>query len=315
MTGCSVDARNREKVGALPGIAMNAEASAGATQAALAELVAVVARLRDPAGGCPWDLEQTHASLVPYVLEEAHEVADAIRHGDDRHLAEELGDLLLQVVLHAQIASEAGRFNLEQIARGISAKLVRRHPHVFAGAEAADSAAVRRSWEAIKAEERHRRAGMEEGADAPASASPLSDRLAGKVRGQPALAGAMTISHKAAAAGFEWDAIDVVWAKVHEELDELKEAVAEAQASGEPSHAQEELGDLLFTLVNVARWCCLDPEAGLAGTNRRFLDRFSRVEAALGGDLQGRSIQELENLWRQAKAQIRAEVAGRSPRP
>jgi len=293
---------------------MNAEASAGATQAALAELVAVVARLRDPEGGCPWDLEQTHASLVPYVLEEAHEVADAIRHGDDRHLAEELGDLLLQVVLHAQIASEAGRFNLEQIARGISAKLVRRHPHVFAGAEAADSAAVRRSWEAIKAEETQQRQAAQGGAVEP-SASPLSDRLAGKLRGQPALAGAMTISRKAAAAGFEWDAIDGVWAKVHEELDELKEAVAEAQASGEPSHAQEELGDLLFTLVNVARWCCLDPEAGLAGTNRRFLDRFSRVEAALGGDLQGRSIQELENLWRQAKAQIRAEVAGRSPRP
>ncbi|MFM7647322.1 MAG: nucleoside triphosphate pyrophosphohydrolase, partial [Cyanobium sp.] len=239
---------------------MNAEASAGATQAALAELVAVVARLRDPAGGCPWDLEQTHASLVPYVLEEAHEVADAIRHGDDRHLAEELGDLLLQVVLHAQIASEAGRFNLEQIARGISAKLVRRHPHVFAGAEAADSAAVRRSWEAIKAEETQQRQAAQGGEVEP-SASPLSDRLAGKLRGQPALAGAMTISRKAAAAGFEWDAIDGVWAKVHEELDELKEAVAEAQASGDPSHAQEELGDLLFTLVNVARWCGLDPEA------------------------------------------------------
>ena len=285
---------------------MNAEASAGATQAALAELVAVVARLRDPAGGCPWDLEQTHASLVPYVLEEAHEVADAIRHGDDRHLAEELGDLLLQVVLHAQIASEAGRFNLEQIARGISAKLVRRHPHVFAGAEAADSAAVRRSWEAIKAEETQQRQAAQGGAVEP-SASPLSDRLAGKLRGQPALAGAMTISRKAAAAGFEWDAIDGVWAKVHEELDELKEAVAEAQASGDPSHAQEELGDLLFTLVNVARWCGLDPEAGLAGTNRRFIDRFSRVEAALGGDLQGRSITELEGLWQQAKAQIRTE--------
>jgi XTP/dITP diphosphohydrolase len=288
---------------------MNAEASAGATQAALAELVAVVARLRDPAGGCPWDLEQTHASLVPYVLEEAHEVADAIRHGDDRHLAEELGDLLLQVVLHAQIASEAGRFNLEQIARGISAKLVRRHPHVFAGAEAADSAAVRRSWEAIKAEETQQRQAAQGGAVEP-SASPLSDRLAGKLRGQPALAGAMTISRKAAAAGFEWDAIDGVWAKVHEELDELKEAVAEAQASGDPSHAQEELGDLLFTLVNVARWCGLDPEAGLAGTNRRFLDRFSRVEAALGGDLQGRSIQELEGLWQQAKAEIRNQSTG-----
>ena len=288
---------------------MNAEASAGATQAALAELVAVVARLRDPAGGCPWDLEQTHASLVPYVLEEAHEVADAIRHGDDRHLAEELGDLLLQVVLHAQIASEAGRFNLEQIARGISAKLVRRHPHVFAGAEAADSAAVRRSWEAIKAEETQQRQAAQGGEVEP-SASPLSDRLAGKLRGQPALAGAMTISRQAAAAGFEWDAIDGVWAKVHEELDELKEAVAEAQASGDPSHAQEELGDLLFTLVNVARWCGLDPEAGLAGTNRRFIDRFSRVEAALGGDLQGRSIQELEGLWQQAKAEIRNQSTG-----
>jgi XTP/dITP diphosphohydrolase len=284
-------------------------APADDTLAALAELVAVVARLRDPERGCPWDLEQTHASLVPYVLEEAHEVADAIRHGDDRHLAEELGDLLLQVVLHARIASEQGRFNLEQIARGISAKLVRRHPHVFAGAEAVDSAAVRRSWEAIKAEEQQQRQGAAGGAAVPASASPLSDRLAGKVRGQPALAGAMTISRKAAAAGFEWDDIGGVWEKVHEELDELKEAVAEAQASGDPSHAQEELGDLLFTLVNVARWCGLDPEAGLAGTNRRFLDRFSRVEAALGGDLQGRSIRELEGLWRQAKAAIQAESA------
>lgn len=272
--------------------------------AALAELVAVVARLRDPDQGCPWDLEQTHASLLPYVLEEAHEVADAIRHGDDRHLAEELGDLLLQVVLHAQIASEAGRFDLEQIVRGLSAKLVRRHPHVFAGAEAGDSAAVKRSWDAIKAEEQIQRQAAS-GGEVPASASPLSDHLARKVRGQAALAGAMTISRKAAAAGFEWDAITGVWHKVHEELEELKEAVV----SGDRAHAQEELGDVLFTLVNVARWCHLDPEAGLAGTNRRFLDRFSRVEAALGGELQGRSIDELEGLWQQAKAQIRAENA------
>ena len=299
---------------------MNADAPPGPTLDALAELVAVVARLRDPERGCPWDLEQTHASLVPYVLEEAHEVADAIRHGDDSHLAEELGDLLLQVVLHARIASEAGRFDLERIARGISAKLVRRHPHVFAAAEAADAAAVRRSWEAIKAEEQRRRTeavgGMPEAVGGmPAGASPLSEQLAAKVRGQPALAGAMTISRKAAAAGFEWDDLDGVWAKVHEELDELKEAVAQAQASGDPSHAQEELGDLLFTLVNVARWCGLDPEAGLAGTNRRFLDRFSRVEAALGGDLQGRSIQELEGLWREAKAAIRAETPGPNCHP
>ncbi|NDG73787.1 MAG: nucleoside triphosphate pyrophosphohydrolase [Synechococcaceae bacterium WB8_1B_136] len=267
------------------------------TLAALADLQAVVARLRDPQGGCPWDLEQTHASLVPYVLEEAHEVADAIRHGDDGHLAEELGDLLLQVVLHAQIASEEGRFDLAQVARGISDKLVRRHPHVFGDAEAADSAAVKQTWEAIKATEKA----------SPASASPLSDRLAGKVRGQPALAGAMTISRKAAAAGFEWEAMDGVWAKVHEELKELQEAVAEAMVSGDRTHAQEELGDVLFTLVNVARWCGIDPEAGLAGTNRRFLARFSRVEAALDGQLSGRSIGELEQLWQQAKAQIRAE--------
>jgi XTP/dITP diphosphohydrolase len=274
--------------------------------AALAELVQVVAQLRDPEQGCPWDLEQTHASLAPYVLEEAHEVADAIRHGDDSHLAEELGDLLLQVVLHARIASEEGRFDLAQIARGISSKLVRRHPHVFADGQAADSTAVRASWETIKAREQAEREAVANGGSRP-SASPLSDRLAGKVRGQPALAGAMTISRKAAAAGFEWDDLDGVWGKVHEELDELKEAVAEARISGDPAHAEEELGDVLFTLVNVARWCGLDPEAGLAGTNRRFLDRFSRVEAALGGDLQGRSIRELEELWREAKAAIRAE--------
>jgi XTP/dITP diphosphohydrolase len=287
-----------------------------ATLDALAELVDVVARLRDPDSGCPWDLEQTHASLVPYVLEEAHEVADAIRHGDDRHLEEELGDLLLQVVLHARIASEAGRFDLERIARGISAKLIRRHPHVFGEGEACtaatDSAAVRASWEAIKEAERRQRETKEPlgQGSGPAPTSPLSERLAGKVRGQPALAGAMTISRKAAAAGFEWDDLAGVWDKVHEELDELKEAVAAAQAGGDRHHAEAELGDLLFTLVNVARWCGIDPEAGLAGTNRRFLDRFARVEAALGGDLQGRGIRELEGLWRQAKAQIRAEAEG-----
>jgi XTP/dITP diphosphohydrolase len=268
--------------------------------ASLAELIAVVDRLRDPEGGCPWDLEQTHTSLIPYVLEEAHEVADAIRHGDDRHLAEELGDLLLQVLLHARIAGEEGRFTLETVARGIRDKLVRRHPHVFGEAEAADSAAVRQRWEEIKERERQETGGVA----AETSASPLSDRLAGKVRGLPALAGAMAISRKAAAAGFEWDDLDGVWAKVHEELDELKEAVA----AGDRAHAETELGDVLFTLVNVGRWCGLDPEEGLAGTNRRFLARFARVEAALGGDLGGRSLAELEGHWREAKAQLRAEA-------
>ncbi|MFN7677272.1 MAG: nucleoside triphosphate pyrophosphohydrolase [Cyanobacteriota bacterium] len=275
--------------------------------AALAELIATVDALRHPERGCPWDLEQTHASLIPYVLEEAHEVADAIRHGEDRQLEEELGDLLLQVLLHARLASEEGRFTLAGVARGLQAKLVRRHPHVFGDASGedsnqgrtGDSAAVRRDWEAIKARER-----AANGGPAP-SASPLSDRLASQVRGQPALAGAMTISKKAAAAGFEWDDLAGVWQKVHEELDELKEAVA----SGDRAHAQEELGDMLFTLVNVARWCGIDPEEGLAGTNHRFLQRFSRVEAALGGHLGGRSIAELEGHWQAAKAQIRAEGA------
>ncbi len=263
----------------------------------LRRLENLVARLRDPAEGCPWDLEQTHQSLTPYVLEEAHEVADAIRHGDDQHLKEELGDLLLQVVLHARIAEEDNRFDLNAVAAGLSDKLVRRHPHVFADAEARDSAAVRNSWEAIKAQERA-------GAKAAAvSASPLSDQLASKVRGQPALSGAMTISRKAAKAGFEWEDIAGVWSKVNEELEELKDAIC----SGDKAHAQEELGDVLFTLVNVARWCELSPEEGLAGTNQRFLDRFSRVEAALDGDLEGHSIQKLEELWQQAKQAIRSE--------
>ena len=297
-----------------PGSGGGPAASAAGLEPALAELVAVVDRLRDPETGCPWDLEQTHTSLIPYVLEEAHELADAIRHGDDHDLEEELGDLLLQVVLHARIASEAGRFDLAAVARGISAKLVRRHPHVFGQAEARDSAAVRASWEAIKAQEQADKQAARGTAtpDTPppaaASASPLSDRLASKVRGRSALAGAMAISKRAAAAGFEWDDVAGVWAKVHEELEELKQAVA----SGDRRHAEEELGDLLFTVVNVARWGGLDPEEGLAGTNRRFLDRFSRVEAALGGDLAGRGIVELERHWRAAKAAIRAEAAASS---
>ena len=323
--------------------------------AALAELVAVVAQLRDPERGCPWDLQQTHSSLVPYLLEEAHELADAIRNGDDRQLAEELGDLLLQVVLHAQLARERGGFDLAKIAAGISAKLIRRHPHVFGAdddpargdrGQAGSSEAVALRWQEIKTLERQQvatapdsqasasqvPAGQSPTIQAPeagGSASPLSDLLRAKVRGQPALAGAMAISRKAAAAGFEWDDIEGVWAKVHEELDELKEAVAELhqhsnqgqtsdaqfsdtqisanQASEALIHAQEELGDVIFTLVNVGRWCGLDPEAGLAGTNQRFLQRFSRVEAALSGDLQGKSIRELEAHWQRAKAAIRAE--------
>ena len=282
-----------EKVGQYKPMAMDAEQHLAPTEA-IAELVSIVAQLRDPKGGCPWDLEQTHASLIPCMLEEAHEVADAIRNGDDNHLSEELGDLLLQVVLHAQIAKEEGRFNLEDIARGSSKKLIRRHPHVFAEAVAIDSEAVRQSWESIKASEQ----------PGPTSNSPLSDRLRSKVRGQPALAGAMAISKKVANVGFEWNTIDGVWGKVQEEFEELKEAVEHE----DQAHAQTELGDVLFTLVNVARWCGLNPEEGLAGTNQRFLDRFSRVEAALEGQLSSQALTELEQLWQEAKAAIREEA-------
>jgi len=308
------------------GAGAGARAGAASPLSDLAELIAIVERMRDPVSGCPWDLEQTHESLIPYVLEEAHEVADAIRQGVAVHqgesdpLCEELGDLLLQVVLHARIAQEAGRFDLAAIARAINAKMVRRHPHVFGPDQAldrpADAAAVRVRWEAIKlAEKQAAAAATNPTAASPAAAaggpgtptptSPLSDQLTAKVRGQGALAGAMTISRRAAAAGFEWDDLAGVWAKVDEELDELRQALAQ----GDPAHAETELGDVLFTLVNLARWSNLDPEAGLAGTNRRFLDRFSRVEAALGGELGGRPLAELEAHWRQAKAQIRAEQA------
>ncbi len=275
--------------------APTAAAMASTSIEALEKLIDVVAQLRDPNDGCPWDLEQSHRSLVPYVLEEAHEVADAIRHGDDNHLKEELGDLLLQVLLHAQIGSEEQRFNLADVADAIRTKLIRRHPHVFGDEDAKDSASVRKSWEQIKA--------AEQASALENSKSPLSDRLAIKIRSSPALTGAICISKQAAKAGFEWENVADVWGKVNEELDELKEAVA----SGDTTHAQEELGDVLFTLVNVARWIGIDPEEGLSGTNQRFLDRFSRVEEALSGNLQGRNIDELEQLWKQAKADIKAE--------
>ncbi|MBJ7364099.1 MAG: nucleoside triphosphate pyrophosphohydrolase [Synechococcus sp. SupBloom_Metag_053] len=254
---------------------------------AFKKLIAVVAKLRDPESGCPWDLKQTHSSLIPYVLEEAHELVDAIRYSTDQHLAEELGDLLLQVVLHAQIAKERDAFDLEQVIETISAKLVRRHPHVF------NPEVPALSWEEIKAEEQRARGETQVG---------LAAELQRKIRSQPAMAAAMLISKKAAAAGFEWPDLDGVWAKVEEELQELKEAVG----SGNKKHSQEELGDLLFTLVNLGRWCELNPEAALDGTNHRFLDRFARVEAALDGELKQRSSAELEEQWQQAKAEIKA---------
>ncbi len=261
-----------------------------AIMAALDRLVTVVAQLRHPETGCPWDLEQTPQSLIPYVIEEAYEVVDAIHGGDEAAIAEELGDLLLQVVLQAQIASDAQSFDLAVVANGIADKLIRRHPHVFGDVTVQNTDDVHRNWERIKAEEK----GMTE------DPHRLSPKLAKYNRTLPPLMAATKISVKAAKAGFEWDNIEGVWEKFHEELEEFHQAVAQ-----EPKENQQaELGDLLFTLVNLARWHGLDPSEALHGTNQRFIQRFEQVEAALERPLADYSLAELEALWQTAKAKL-----------
>ncbi len=259
---------------------------------ALERLVQVVAQLRHPQTGCPWDLEQTHQSLIPYVLEEAYEVVDAIHGGDQVAIAEELGDLLLQVVLQAQIAQDAGSFDLAVVAHGIADKLIRRHPHVFGDQVVTSPDEVHRNWDRIKAEEK----GL---AHEPQRLTP---KLVKYNRTLPPLLAATKISVKAAAAGFEWENIDGVWDKFHEELEEFHRAIAQ-----EPKENQQaELGDLLFTLVNLARWYGLDPSEALHSTNQRFIHRFEQVEAAIQKPLAEYSLEELEALWQQAKASLAA---------
>jgi XTP/dITP diphosphohydrolase len=260
---------------------------------ALGELMAVVAQLRSPQGGCPWDLAQTPQTLIPYVIEEAYEVVDALRRQDSEAIVEELGDLLLQVVLQAQIAQEAQDFSLAEVAEGICQKLIRRHPHVF-GDEVLDSPeAVRQNWERIKAAEKGEEAN-------PGLTPPLHPKLRRYGQTLPPLTGAMKISRKAAQVGFEWDTIDQVWEKFQEELAEFRQALTE----DDPVHQQEELGDLLFTVINLARWYNLDPTEALQGTNDRFIQRFTQVETLAGRSLASLSLAELEALWQQAKARL-----------
>jgi XTP/dITP diphosphohydrolase len=267
----------------------------------LNELITVVAKLRSPDGGCPWDLAQTPQTLMPYVIEEAYEVVDAIRQGDSEAIADELGDLLLQVVLHAQIASESGQFDLATIADLITAKLIRRHPHVFGTVVVESTDEVHENWERIKAaEEQTKRSSSTSNPDDLASPHALSPRLQCYARSLPPLMAGMKISKKAAKAGFEWETVDGVWEKFEEELAELKDAIAHESRERQES----ELGDLLFTLINVARWHDLDPFEALQETNRRFIQRFSQVEAAAGRSLSDYSPDELEALWQQAKAQL-----------
>jgi len=255
----------------------------------LQELIDVVAKLRDPDGGCPWDLAQTPESLTPYIVEEAYEAVHAIRSGDREAIVSELGDLLLQVVLQSQLASEAGQFTLEDVAKGISEKLIRRHPHVFGDVQVTDIAEVKANWEQIKA--------IEKGT----TTELLSDKLSSYAEKMPPLTAAMKISNRAATMGFEWESIDGVWEKFDEELGEFKAALATSNTA----HQEAELGDLLFTIVNLARWLKLNPDRGLSGTNQRFIDRIQQMERYIDRPLTDYSITELEALWQQAKQRLK----------
>ncbi len=259
---------------------------------ALQDLIEVVAKLRDPEKGCPWDLEQTAESLIPYIVEEAYEVVDAIQSQEQNAIAEELGDLLLQVVLQAQIAQENNYFSLEEVAKGITEKLIRRHPHVFGNIKVNDAEEVSKNWEEIKAKEK---------GETPEQAQLLSNKLRRYARSLPPLTSAMKISTKAAASGFEWENIEGVWDKFNEELDEFKEALA----GNDKVHQQEELGDLLFTIINLARWYGLEPNEALQGTNKRFIQRLSLMESLADKPLNTYTIEQLETLWQQAKSQIK----------
>ena len=261
---------------------------------ALNELIAVVAKLRSPQEGCPWDLAQTQETLIPYIVEEAYEVTAAIRSQKQEAIVEELGDLLLQVVLQSQIASESGDFTLEEVAQGITDKLIRRHPHVFSDLEVKDATEVRKNWEAIKAQEKGYH---------PEQVEKLSQKLQKYAETLPPLFASMKISTKAANLGFEWKTSPGIWDKFEEELAEFKEALA----SKDGKEQESELGDVLFTLVNIARWYGFDPSQALQGTNQRFVERLTVMETLAERPLGEYSWEELEALWQQAKQELRSD--------
>ncbi|MDO5757527.1 MAG: nucleoside triphosphate pyrophosphohydrolase [Rhodobacterales bacterium] len=255
----------------------------------LPRLLAIMRALRDPETGCPWDIEQDFASIAPYTIEEAYEVADAIARADWSDLVGELGDLLLQVVFHAQIAQDRALFDFEDVANGIADKMVARHPHVF-GSECRDKTATQqtRDWEAIKAEERASRA--------------QTGTLEGVALGLPALQRAVKLQKRAARVGFDWPDTAGVLAKMTEEAGELTEAAASADAG----HMEEEFGDLLFVMANLARHMNIDPEAALRRTNAKFTSRFARVEvllAEMGKTPAESTLAEMDTLWTRAKVE------------
>ncbi|WP_461786512.1 nucleoside triphosphate pyrophosphohydrolase [Prosthecobacter sp.] len=251
---------------------------------ALTRLRYVVHRLRAP-GGCPWDMEQTHESLIPHVIEEAYEVAEAIRGGDPVQICDELGDILLQPVLHAEIASETGAFDLDQMAHGLTEKLIRRHPHVFGAASAATTDAVLSQWDAIK---RVEKGTQHEG------------MLHGVGSGLPALMRGQKLQKKAARVGFDWPDAAPVFDKIREEAAELEEAVQ----SGDKAHIEEEIGDLFFSVVNLARKLGIESESALAAANDKFVRRFHAMETHLreqGKELGKLSLAEMDEAWEAVK--------------
>jgi tetrapyrrole methylase family protein / MazG family protein len=248
-------------------------------------MAAISARLR-ARDGCPWDRKQTHRSLRPYLIEEAYETLDAIENGTPADLAEELGDLLLQVILHAQLAAEESSFDLTDVYRSIAAKIVRRHPHVFGNVEVSGEQQVLSNWEAIKAGERAERGKAEEGA------------FGGVARALPALPASREIQERASSMGWDWEAIEGVWEKVGEEI-------AELQAATTDEERLHELGDVLFALVNLGRWMQVDPEEALRTANHRWVARYRRVEALAaerGLDLEAMTLAQKDELWEQVKA-------------
>ena len=251
---------------------------------AFAKLCAIVAQLRAP-GGCPWDREQTNESLVPPLIEETYEVASAIRTGDDANLREELGDLVLLAVMHSEIAKETGRFSIDEVLEEVTAKLIRRHPHVFAASDVRDAEGVVKQWEAIKQDEK---------------AKSNSHYLAGLPAALPALMRAQKAQKKAARVNFDWIELSDVVAKVDEELAETKEALASADKTA----ITDEIGDLLFAVVNLARKSSLDAESALQRATDKFVSRFSRVEDELrrrGKKLGEVGLEELDEIWNAVK--------------
>ncbi len=263
------------------------------TTAPIEKLIDVMARLRDPERGCPWDIEQNFETIAPYTIEEAYEVADAIASGDKAVLLGELGDLLFQVVYYAQMSREVGGFDFDAIARTAADKMIRRHPHVFGDQEVDDSAAQTRAWETHKATERTQRSGPGDGA---------ARALAGVARALPALVRAQKLAKRAARVGFDWPTTAAVITKIEEELGEVSREIA---AGAPAARVKDEIGDLLFAVANLARKLDIDPEAALRDTNDKFTRRFAHVEDRLaqrGITPQQTELHEMDALWNEAKA-------------